>query len=249
MHPDLLAAHIGLLCRGPEDADLFRRQIAHSAFGKIAQRKPAGPDPFQTDHGMSHVVEHAAHLPLPAFVDRDLDPGIGLFLTDLLDLRRCGLPVLQENTGFKRRNRTVLEHSLDLRKIGLGEFMLGMGDQVGKIPVIGQEQKSLSAIIQSPNRINADLQAFEQIQHCRPSFGVGHGRDKAGGLVQHNINQRLFGVDQLAVNLDVVLVCISLSTELGHHLSVHTHPAFSDELFRSAPRRYSCRRYDLLNTF
>jgi hypothetical protein len=236
VYPDLLAADIGLLGRSPEYADLFMRQIAHSAFRKVAQREPAGLDPFESDHGVSHVVEHAAHLPLPSFVDRDLEPGIGLFLPDLFYLCRRGLPVLQKDACFERRDRAVLEHTLDLCKVGLGEFMLGMRDQVGKIPVIRQQQKPLGIVVQPSDRIDPDLDPFEQVLHRGPPLRIGHGRHVTCRFVQHDVGRRLFGVDELAVNLDMVLGRVGLGPELGHHLAVHPHPALGYKLFRSAAR-------------
>lgn len=205
-----------------------------SAFCKIAQREPSGLDPFEPDHGMTHVVEHAPHLALPAFVDRDIDPGVRFFLPDLPDLGRRGLAVLQKDARFQRRDGAVFEHALDLHQIGLGKFMFGVRDQVSKIPVIRQEQQALGIVVQPAHRIYADLDAFQQIMHRGPSLRVGHGRHKTRRLVQHDIGWRLFGIDELAVNLDMVFVWVGLGTELGHDRPVHPHPALGNKLFRSA---------------
>jgi hypothetical protein len=174
---------------------------------------------------MPHVVEHAAHLPLPAFVDRDLKPGICLFLPYLFYLCRRGLSVLQEDACFERRDRAVFKHALDLGKVGLRKFMLGMGDEVGKIPVIGQEQKPFGVVVQPAHGIDPDLDPFQKVLHRGPPFGVGHGRHIACRFVQHDIGRRLFGVDELSVDLDMVFVWVRLGPEFGHHLPVHPHPA------------------------
>ena len=206
------------------------------AFSKIAQCEPSGLDPFESDHGMSHVVEHAPHLALPAFVDRNIDPGVRFFLPDFPDLGRRGLAVLQENACFERRDRTIFEHALDLHQIGLGKLMLGVRDQVSEIPVIGQEQQSLGIVVQPAHRVHADFDAFEQIVHRGPSLRVGHGRHKARRFVQHNISRRLLGIDEFAVDLDMVFGWVGLGPEFGHDRSVHPHPALGDKLFRSAAR-------------
>jgi hypothetical protein len=232
--PHLLTAVIGLLRCFPEKGNLGGREMPISAFCKIAQRKPSGLDPFEPDHGMSHVVEHAPHLALPAFVDRDIDPGVRFFLADLPDLGRRGLAVLQEDACFQRSDRTVFEHALDLHQIGLGEFMFGVGDQMGKIAVIRQEQQALGIVVQPAHGIDTDFDTFQQIMHRGPSLRVGHGGHKTRGFVQHNIRRRLFGVDEFAVNLDMVFVRVGLGPELGHDRPVHPHPAFGNKLFRSA---------------
>jgi hypothetical protein len=77
--------------------DFFIRQIAKGPFRKIAERHGADPDPFQPDHRTSHTVEHAPYLAFPSFVDRDLDPGVGLFLPDLLYFCGSSLAVIEIN--------------------------------------------------------------------------------------------------------------------------------------------------------
>jgi len=234
--PYLLAAVIGLLSCFSQKGNLRGRKMAIGAFCKIAQREPSGLDPFEPDHGMSHVVEHAPHLALPAFVDRDIDPGVRFFLPDLSDLGRSGLAVLQKDACFQRSDGAVFEHALDLHQIGFGKFMFGMRDQVGEIPVVRQEQETLGIVVQPADRVYADLDAFKQIVHRGPSLGIGHGRHKTRGLVQHDIRRRLFGIDEFAVNLDMVFVRIGLGSQFGHDRSVHPHPALGNKLFRSAAR-------------
>ena len=117
--------------------------MPETAFGKIAQHKGAGLDPLEPDDRTADVVEHASHLALPSLMDRDLDPGVHFLLADLPHPGRCGPAVLQEHAFFEHVDLAVGQHSLDLGKIGLGELMLGMGDQMRKVPVIGQEQQDL----------------------------------------------------------------------------------------------------------
>ena len=206
------------------------------AFSEITQREPSGLDPFEPDHGVTHVIEHAPHLALPAFVDRDIYPGVRFFLADLPDLCRSGLAVLQENACFERRDRAVFEHALDLHQIGLGKFMFRVRDQMSKIPVIRQEQQTLGIVVQPAHRIHPYLDPFQQVLHRGPSLGVGHGRDKARWFVQHDVGLRLFGVDELSIDLDMVLGWVGLGPELGHYRPVHPHPALGNKLFRGAAR-------------
>jgi len=236
--PHLLTAVIGLLRCCSQKGNLVGREMTISAFCKIAQREPSGLDPFEPDHGMTHMVEHAPHLALPSFVDRNIDPGVRFFLPDLSDLGRRGLAVLQEDACFQRRDGAVFKHALDLHQIGLGKFMFGVCDQMGKIPVIGQEQQALGIVVQPADRVYADLDAFEQIMHRGSSLRIGHGRHKSRRLVQHDIRRRLFGVNEFAVNLDMVFVWVGLGAELGHYRPVHPHPALGYKFFCSAAGGY-----------
>jgi hypothetical protein len=228
---------------------LVRRQIAEGPFRQITERLVAGSDPFQSYHRVAHAVEHAPYLAFPPFVDRDLKPGVGLFLSDLFDLSRSGLAVIEINTFLEVVYLAVFEHTLYLGQIGLGKLVLWMSDQVGEVSIIRQKEKSLGVVVQPADWIDANLDAFQQVLHRGPPFGVGHGRDKARGLVQHNIGLRLLGVDEFAVDLDMVFGWVGLGSELGHHLAVHAHPAFGDKLFRSSSGSHPRSGYDLLDTF
>jgi len=208
--------------------DLDRRQIAERPLREIAQHQIAGFGPLQFDHRPSDPIEHAAHLALPAFSDGELDPGIRFFLADLPEFRGRGLPVVEKEARLDHFYLLFVKHALDLGQIGFGQFMLGMGDLEGEIPVIRHDQHAFGVVIQPAHGIDADLDPLQQILHRGPAFGVGHCRDKAHGFIQHNIRFRLMRIDEFAVDLDVVLGCVGLGAEFGHHLAVHAHPAFGD---------------------
>jgi hypothetical protein len=188
---------------------------------------------------MTHAVEHSADLPLSAFMDRDLKPGVRFLLAHLPDLCRRGLPVIEIDAVLKGLYLVVFEHALDLRTVGLGKFVFRMRDQMRKISVIGQKEQPFSIVVEPPDGIHADLDAFQQVLDRGPSFGIGHGRNKTRGLVQHDVRQRLAGVDELAVNLDMVLVRVCLGAELGHDLSVQAHSALGNELLSCSARCHS----------
>jgi hypothetical protein len=198
---------------------------------------------------VAHAVEHAPYLALSAFVDRDLEPWVGLFLSDLLDLCRSCLAVIEINSLLKVVYLAGFENTLYLRQIGLGKFMFWVGDQVREIAVVRQDQHALGIIVKPAHGIDADLDAFQKVLDRWSSLGVGHRRDISRGLVQHNVDLWLLRIDELAVDLDMVFVRVSLGAGLGHHLAVHAHPSFGDELFRCAARRHSRGSYDLLDTF
>jgi hypothetical protein len=220
--------------------------VTESSFREIAERQAARSDPLELDHRTPHMVEHAAHLALPPLMDRNLHPGVHFFLPDFFDLRGRGLAVLKEYALFKHLDRPFIKHALDLRQIGLWKFMFRVRDQVREVPVVCHEQQSLGIVVQPADGVDAGLDAFEQVLHRGSSFGIRHGRDIARGLVQHDVGPRLFGIDELAVDLNMVIVRIGLGPELGHHLAVDAHPPFNDKLFRGAARCHSCGRYDLL---
>jgi hypothetical protein len=127
--------------------------------------------------------------------------------------------------------------------------MFRMRDQVSKVAIIRQKQQTLGIVIEPSNRIDPNLDAFQKILHCGPTFGVGHGGHEARGLIQHDIGERLLWVDELAVHLDVVFGCVCLAAKFGHYGAVHAHPAFRDKLFCSAARGQACGCYYFLKPF
>jgi hypothetical protein len=245
----LPAGLIGLQGRFPQCADLVVGQMPEAALRKIAQHKRSGLDPLEPDNRTADVIEHATHLAFPALMDRDLDPGIHLLFADLSHPGRCGLAILQEHALFKHADLAVGEHSLYLGKVRLGELVLGVGDQMRKVTVVGQEQKTFRIVIQPPHRVDPHLDALQQIVHHGPALRIGHGRDESGRFVQHDVGRRLLGIDQFAVHLDVIFRGISLGPQLGDHLTVHAHSAFGYKLFRGSAGCDPGGRYDLLQTF
>ncbi len=232
-----------------QSLDFIQRQMAEFPFRQITERKIACPDPLEPDHRAPHTVEHAAHLALSAFMDGNLDPGVRLFFPDLLEFSGRGLAVVEKDAPFEALNCFFVKHAFDLRKIGLRQLMFGMRNQVRKIAVVRQDQHALGVEIQPAHRIYAYLDAFQQVLYGGPALRVGHGRNIPRWFVQHKVGLRLFWIDELAVNLDVVVRRVGLGAEFGHDLAVHAHPAFGNKLFSGSARCHPGGGYDLLYTF
>jgi hypothetical protein len=246
IYSDVLTAVICFQGHFPQRLNLVKRQVTESSFREISERKAARSDPLELDYRTPHMVEHAAHLALPPLMDRNLQPRVHFFLPDFFHLRGRGLAVLKKHSLFKHLDRTFIKHTLDLRQIGLWKFMFRVRDQVREVPVVCHEQQPLGIVVQPADGIDAGLYAFKQVLHRGSSFGIRHGRDIARGLVQHDVGPRLFGINELAVDLYMVIVRVGLGPKLSHHLAINAHPALNDEIFRGAARCHSCGRYDFL---
>src|SRR5437867_4493999 len=70
-----------------EKAVLARRQIA--------EREGSKAHALEFQYRVADRLQHALYLMRPPFVNRQLDPGILFGLSDLLDLRGRGEPILQ----------------------------------------------------------------------------------------------------------------------------------------------------------
>jgi len=185
---------------------------------------------------MADPVHHTPDLSLPALVYGDLYPGVRFFLADLPDPCRGGLPVIKIDPLRQFFQRRIVQLALDLHQIGLRQFMTGVRDKMRKIPVVREQQHPLGVIIQPADGIDTGPDAFQEVLHQGPFLRVGHRRNIARGLVQHDVGLGLSGVDELAVDLDMVFPGVRLGAEFGHYFAVHAHPALKNDILGSAPR-------------
>jgi len=211
---------------------LVEGQVTIGADRKVSEVQVADLGPFELDHGMAGEVDHAPYLAFSALVDRDLDPGVGLFLAELSHLCGRRSAVLEENALFQILDVPVLQKSLDLHQVGLRKLVPGMGHQVGEITVVRQQEQALGVVVEPAHGIDTDLDALQEMRDDRAALGVRHGRDETGRFVQHDVGLGLLRVDEFTVDLDVIIVRVGLGSQFCHDLPVHPHPAFEDDIFR-----------------
>jgi len=211
--------------------------VTIGADRKVSEVQVADLGPFELDHGMAGKIDHAPYLAFSALVDRDLDPGVGLFLAELSDPGGRRSSILEKNALFQVFNVPVLQKSFDLHQVRLRKLVPGMGHHMGKIAVVRQQKQAFGVIVEPAHGIDTDLDAFQEMRDDRAALGVRHGRDETGRLVQHDVGLGLLRIDQFAVDLDVIMVRIGLGSEFGHDLPVHPHPALKNDIFRRPARR------------
>jgi hypothetical protein len=87
--------------------------------------------------------------------------------------------------------------------------------RLGQGTIIGQQHQSLGVAIQAPDREEPRALAREQVHHRRTAFGIAHGRQHAGGLVCHPVDERLGG-DPLSVQRHLVASGICAVAQTRH---------------------------------
>lgn len=92
-------------------------------------------DDFEFDGGA-----HAADLAMFAFVEGDLeDMAFGGFVGfEDVDIGWFGETVFELDAEFKFVNFPVVEVAIDYDLVGLGDVVLGMGEFVGEVAVVGE---------------------------------------------------------------------------------------------------------------
>src|SRR3990172_6914331 len=135
-----------------EAPDLLRRQIPVFPRRKISQFHCRVPDPDQFQHRMFHLLQHPPHLMVSPFMDRNLDPGILLCLSNLLHNCRGSHPPPHTHPFLELPNLFLFKDTLYLCHVRLGYLMGRVHQRMRKVSIIRQEEKTLGIIIKPPYR-------------------------------------------------------------------------------------------------
>ena len=191
---------------------------------------------------MAHGLAHAPHLALAALVDGDAQAPV----PHPPDPCRRRAPVLQVDPlaqaaqGLGRGDVRHLGQVLLLHPVG------GMGEAVGQLAVVGQQQETLGVGVQASHGEHPGLPGH-QAHRCGPALGIGRGRDRAPRLVEQVVDEAGGGSDHAAVHFHAVALGVDpLADARGH--TVDPHPAGVDELLARPPAGHPGAGQHLLQT-
>lgn len=143
---------------------------------------------------------HVADLPLLARVQHNAQPGgrdggpvadghtsrgEDRLLGQELDLGRGQQLPFHRHAGPQCGQRLGRGHVLHLHQVGLGQLVPGVGEPVGQVAVVGQQQQSLAVLIQPAGRI--DPWHGDVVGQGGPALRVGEAAEDAIGLVKQQI--------------------------------------------------------------
>ena len=132
-----------------------------------------------------------------------------------------------------RRARS-LGRPLDSRPIGPRHLEARVGERVGEVAVVGEQDQAGAVGVQATDRVQA-LPGGHEVDDRGPAVRVGRRGDHAGRLVQRVDDARARPADQLAVDGDRLLAG-DVARRVGDHGAVDGHPPVDDERLRRAPR-------------
>ena len=112
---------------------------------------------------------------------------------------------------------------------------LGVGQLVGELAVVGQEDQAGALLVEPADRVDALGDLREQVDDQGLAGGVVVGRDVTLGLVDGVIDVPL-GVDLLAVDGDDLVLRVDLGPQLPDGLAVDRDSALEDQLLAGAAR-------------
>ena len=107
-----------------------------------------------------------------------------------------------------------------------------MGDPIGQLPVVGQQQQSLGVDVEATDGEDARF-VWHLFEHGRPSVRVTRRRDHTDGLVEQVVDETRPHTDRRTVDFDPIDVGVDAATENGDR-AVHRHAAGRDEVLAHA---------------
>ena len=113
--------------------------------------------------------------------------------------------------------------------------------------VIGQQQQAFGMVIETTNRINTALNAFEVIHNRAAALRIRYRRDDALRLIEQIIFHA-FRFQAFPVDFDAVHVRINLHAQLRHRAAIDLHLTGYDELLCLTARRKTTTANILLQT-
>ena len=97
-------------------------------------------------------------------------------------------PVAQFHAAAQTFERFVGNQIGALDQIGLRDFVIRIGQPLGELRVVGQDQQPAGIEIEPANGGNESIDIGDQIVDCRPAFGIFEGRDVPGGLIEQDVD-------------------------------------------------------------
>ena len=189
---------------------------------------------------MPHRVAHPPHLPVAPLANRDLHDT--LTASKRRTFRSAGaLASSVEQRGFRRKRASPIERDpfaqlpqlvlrdgapLDARQVRAGNAVARVGQAVGQLAVVGQQDQPGGVGVEPADRIEA-LPAGHELHDRRPALRVVRGRDDAGRLVER-VHRVGLGRHRPAVEADVA-VRVHVARRIRDRRPVHGHPPVGDQ--------------------
>lgn len=202
---------------------------------------------------MPDCGQHAAHLPVAPFKDRQLDLGAAV-VVGFVRGRAAGPGRRRRHAGAHRPNcnifrapcRAVVEHDSSAQAaqgiggrhaahfgpVGLGHMVLGVRHLVQEVAVVGEKDQAFAFLVQPPDRAqHGARRQFHQIRDQVRGMHVAAGRNHAARLVERNIVMLGWRVNAAPFKRDPVHARLDFHAHLGHDLAVDFDAPFLDPHF------------------
>ena len=110
----------------------------------------------------------------------------------------------------------------------------GFGEFLGEGAIVGEEEEAFAGVVEAADGIDAFCKRAEELHDGGAAFGIADGGDVAFGLVEHEIDRALRGLDGFAIDGDGVGIGIGFGAEFGDDLAIERDAAGGDDFFSFA---------------
>jgi hypothetical protein len=115
-----------------------------------------------------------------------------------------------------------------------------MSHAMGQFTVVGQENQTFAALVQSANGEQSQFTRRHQVDCARPALGIAAGAQVAARLVQQEVSRRI-APHQLSVDAHFLLLRINARAQIADDLAVYADSSVDDVFFAFAARTESGR--------
>ncbi len=166
----------------------------------------------------------------------DLEPAATILHAHDPHLGGQGLgTIVEHDAGAPSLDDGFGDFPFELDEIAFGDLAAGVQESRGELAVVGQEQRAAGLEVEASDRVEACLDARDEVGDGGAPLGVaGRGDDRAG-LVHDDVD-RCLGDRATTVDLDLVFEWVGACAELGDDLAVDPDTPGEQELLRVATR-------------
>jgi hypothetical protein len=183
---------------------------------------------------MPHTGQQSPDLAVPPFGEHNLQDGrlpVPFLYPHALHAGEALGEVLAAAKPSQGCGRDVAGHGHLIR---LGHPMPRMGQAVGQLPIIRDEDQPLAGGIQPANAIDAASGRRDKIDDPRPTSRISRCRHNAGWLMD-GVAQRLGLRESFTVNADLLHMGVHPRSQGRDTATINFHAAFQDERLAGPP--------------
>jgi len=186
MNIHLFLCGLGVILRGSQAVEVIHFYLSEAAVfarREVIGGKPGETGPMQSHEGQSVMSENALDLAVFPFGQNKSVAGSLAVTGHLLDLSPDFNAASNDGTRYEPGNGAGVQPALHFRQVALFNAIAGMSQQVGQLPVIGDEQGAGCIPVQSANGKQAPVIA-DKFHHRSSFLGVGNRTDNPRWFVE-----------------------------------------------------------------
>jgi hypothetical protein len=208
-------------------------QGAPLPFAKSLKAKGTIPNPAEAENRKPHCPAEPPDLAVAPFSQREVKPIPGSpKAQDGFGTRR---PVVKDDTLAEASQRGGRDLPFHLDLIDPGNLIARMGQVVGHLAIVGQEQESLGQKVESAHRGEVTKLGRDEVKHKGTATKVHPRGHIARRLGEQDVSLGPTAREESAAHLNLVVVRIGQAPQSGDHLSIDPNLPSPDQALTPPP--------------